>query len=89
MSEAGPVTCEAEVLGPAEGLRMACAVTAPPGEGLLVIDAIAWLHLWARRRGLQIRFAAIDPALVALVEFCGLDRTLHCERAQLGADQDT
>ena len=84
MSEFGLVTCGAEVLGPADDLRLVCTVMAPPGEGLLVIDALAWLQLWARRRGLQLRLAAIDPAVGALVEFCGLDSTLCCERARRG-----
>ena len=57
---------------------------APPGEGLLVIDALATLQLWARRRDLQLRFTAIDPALRALVELCGLDGTLDCEHARRG-----
>ena len=84
MSELGPVTCDAEVRGPAGDVRMACSLTAPPGEGLLVIDGLAWLQVWARRRGLELWVAAIDPAVGTLVEFCGLDTALHCERDRRG-----
>ena len=84
MSELGPVTCDAEVLGPADELRMSCKVSALPGEGLLVIDALAWLQVWARRRGLQLRLTSTDPAFGALVEFCGLESALCCERARRG-----
>jgi hypothetical protein len=82
VSALGPPTCCFEVRGPADELRLACAVDAPD-RGLLVIDVLAWLHIWARRRDLRLHVLDMGADLAALVEFSGLNGLLSCERGSL------
>jgi len=54
-----------------------CALLSQPNAG--TIDAIARLHLAARQTGLGLRFADPPPALLELLDFCGLSELLGVE----------
>ncbi len=50
-----------------------------PGTDAWTVDRIARLQLAARRLGLELRFVNAAPALLELVELCGLRAALRVE----------
>ena len=58
-------------------ITLDCATPGEPDAG--TIEAIACMHLAARRNELDLRLTNVSRSLLALIEFCGLAAVLRVE----------